>query len=104
MTTVEIMKGATVEVTPELMARIFWGMSDSEQADFFESLAAVVREGSPNAYGLGEMQWCYLHGVLQKRYSEGRKDGLQMYLALSVFAFQFAQDSGKLQQKMEPWQ
>jgi len=101
---VEIKTNVHAEVTPELLAQVFWNMSDSEQAEFFGCLARTIKQQTPNAYGLGEMQWCYLHGELQKRYSDGDKEPLQMYLALSTFAFQFAQDSGRLQQKMEPWQ
>src|SRR5690554_2861058 len=83
---------AHMNLTPELIAKAFWAMSDDQQADFFDALAGEVEaynaESDRPAYNYGEMQWCYLHDKLQQR--GGR--ALSMYLALSVFAFQFSQD------------
>jgi len=82
-----------LDVTPQVLAKAFWGMSDCEQADFFDALYDEVAK-TKTAYSHGEMQWCYMWGVLKKRNGKG----LQMYHALSVFAFDVFQSMG-LQQK-----
>jgi predicted secreted hydrolase len=78
------------EITPELAAKAFAHFGDDEQADFFEHLAKEVKATyDTGPYGYGEMQWCYMHGELQKRGGEG----LAMYHAMSSFAFEFSQDN-----------
>ena len=52
------------QITPQVLAEAFWGMSDVQQAQFFEYLHdATARD---NAYGHGELQWCYLSDRLNE--------------------------------------
>ena len=86
-TPVEIpVEGAIVQITPEVMAKAFWTMDTEQQADFFEALASHIQIESPQAYGFGEMQWCFLKDELRK---PGRELANQMHMALSAFAFDF---------------
>ncbi|KAB0489723.1 hypothetical protein [Pseudomonas vancouverensis] len=75
-----------VEITPEILAKAFWGMDTQQQADFFESLANHIEASSPHAYGFGEMQWCFLQDELRR---PGREQANKMHMALSAFAFDF---------------
>lgn len=79
-------EGATVEITPELLAIAFWKMDTCQQADFFEALAKHITKDTPSAYGFGEMQWCYLQQELRR---PGRELANNMHMALSAFAFDF---------------
>ena len=88
-----------VDITPKLMAEAFWAMSDEDQADFFEHLAKEIKSDKcPGSvtYGLGERQWVSMHETLKKRGGIG----LQMYYALSVFAFEFSQDHCGFEQRL----
>jgi ABC-type Na+ transport system ATPase subunit NatA len=49
---------AKVVVTPHQVARAFWEMTSSEQAQFFAELHDITEKESK--YGLGEMQWSYM--------------------------------------------
>lgn len=54
---------AQVQLTPAMMAEAFWSMEDSQQAEFFDELARVIKEDhktNSSAYALGELQWFYL--------------------------------------------
>lgn len=78
-----------VGLTPEVLAKAFWAMDCTEQADFLDSLAAVIEEDAKTAYhlyGLGEAQWCGLKYELRK---PGRERANQMHMAFSAFAFDF---------------
>lgn len=92
----EITEKIEVELTPDVMAKAFWAMDDTQQADFFEALAKEVLK-TKTAYSYGEMQWCYMATELRRRNNEG----LQMYNALSVFAFDLFQTMG-LQMRAYP--
>ncbi|MEE4652798.1 hypothetical protein V2L06_20445 [Pseudomonas alliivorans] len=81
-----VAEGFPVKITPDLLAKAFWGMDTQQQADFFESLAAHIQKESPHAYGFGEMQWCWLQDELRQ---PGREEANQMHMALSAFAFDF---------------
>jgi len=84
----------TTQLTPEIIAKAFAHMDDDAQADFFEYLAAEVKASYKDcAYGLGEMQWCYMAAKLRDRGG----DANAMYHAISTFAFEFAQDHCGLQ-------
>ena len=60
---------AQLELTPALMAKAFWTMSSTEQVQFFDELASVIRknheDGNTSAYSLGELQWHYVGEELQ---------------------------------------
>ncbi|MEM1188170.1 MAG: hypothetical protein AAGI72_06575, partial [Pseudomonadota bacterium] len=70
-----------VELSPEIMAKAFWGMDSEQQAAFFEALHDEISENSM-AYGLGEKQWCYMAGDMSPKARE-------MYMALSGFAYRW---------------
>lgn len=53
----------SVEVTPRLMAELFWDLSADEQADFFAELNDVIAD---SAYGHGEAQWCAMSIEINK--------------------------------------
>ena len=59
---------ATVTLTPAMMAQAFWGMSDTQQAEFFAELGRVIKAdhqgGNRAAYSLGELQWHHLGNLL----------------------------------------
>lgn len=62
---VEIEIKSKYKVTTEFLAKAFWNLSASEQAEFFEALHDLtIKESS---YGLGEMQWCYMSDEIDKR-------------------------------------
>ncbi len=73
-----------VALTPEVIARAFWNMGTDGQTKFFESLADVITEESPHAYGYGEMQWCCLRDELMKNPKAN-----SMHKALSLFAYDY---------------
>jgi hypothetical protein len=54
-----------VTASPALLAQMFWAMSSTEQAEFFEALHDLTYKES--SYGLGEMQWCYMSDEIEKR-------------------------------------
>lgn len=83
---VTIAEGFAVQITPEILAKAFWGMDTQQQADFLESLANHIETSSPHAYGFGEMQWCFLQDELRR---PGREQANKMHMALSAFAFDF---------------
>lgn len=83
---VVVAEGFAVQITPEVVAKAFWGMDTQQQADFFESLAAHIESTSPHAYGFGEIQWCWLQDELRQ---PGRETANKMHMALSAFAFDF---------------
>lgn len=83
---VVVAEGFPVQITPEVLAKAFWSMDTQQQADFFEALASRIQTESPQAYGFGEMQWCFLQDELRK---PGREQANQMHMALSAFAFDF---------------
>lgn len=87
---IEVTETTEMAVTPEVLAKAFWGMSDQQQADFFDALAAEVRKTTKSPYNYGENQWIYMASELRKRNGHG----LQMYNALSVFAFDIFQQHG----------
>lgn len=56
----EIRATVGVDITPEDMAKCFWGMSDEGQAEFFTHLAAVITEDyktNDAALSFGKLQW-----------------------------------------------
>jgi len=75
---------AEITITPEMMAEAFWGMSDTEQSEFFEKLAFVIKNDcktNNSAYGHGEMQWHYL----AKRLTEnGKTESREMLMAMAA--------------------
>ena len=78
-----------IELTPEIMAKAFWSMEDSQQAQFFDELAKVIEADhveNASAYGFGELQWCYLKDALRK---PGMERANKMHMALSAFAYDF---------------
>lgn len=90
---IEVKETREINITPQLMAEVFWGMSDMQQADFFEALAAEVKKNK-SAYSFGEMQWCYMASELRRRGG----DANACYHALAVFSFDIFQQNG-LQQR-----
>ena len=77
-----------VELTPSLMAEVFWGMYDEQQADFFHELAVVIRgDQDPRSvtYSHGEMQWL----CMTKKIKERSKEAREMFLSFSAFAYEF---------------
>lgn len=94
---IEVSEKREIRVSPESLAMAFWAMSDHQQADFFDALAAEVRKTAKSPYDYGENQWVYMASELRRRNGHG----LQMYNALSVFAFELFQQHG-LQMKAMP--
>jgi hypothetical protein len=74
-----------VSVTPKEVAEFFWGMSDREQAQFFEELYEITKQA--DAYGNGEMQWCYMSDELEKS-----PKAKQQACAMMVWIFNRATD------------
>lgn len=100
--TITMESETTVRLTPQVLASVFWNMSDDQQADFFAALAEEIeRNRDPKAasYSLGEMQWWYMHRRLQER----KGKALSVYLALSAPAFEFSRAYCGLIQKSEEW-
>jgi len=52
---------STVEITPELMAKIFCDMSDEQQCAFFVEIGRIAAESESNF----DQQWYYLGGHLR---------------------------------------
>lgn len=80
-----------IELTPEIMAKAFWGMDACEQAKFFDHLGKLIEDGCKekgysHAYGFGEVQWCFLKDELRK---PGMERANKMHMALSAFAYDF---------------
>lgn len=61
---------AEITITPAMMAKAFWGMSSTDQVEFFRELATVIKvdheQGNSSAYSLGELQWFYLGDDMHK--------------------------------------
>jgi hypothetical protein len=77
----------SVTLTPAMMAEAFWSMGDTEQVEFFAELAKVIKkdhETNTQAYGLGELQWCYLTEVLEKKENKEAKD---MLMTMASFLY-----------------
>jgi hypothetical protein len=55
-----------ISITPKLLAEAFWGMSDREQAQFFEELHDLLDGKEWPAHSLGEMQWLYMSNEIEK--------------------------------------
>ena len=83
-TTITYSSETKAEVSPEVMAKAFWGFDAEQQAQFFLALHKEVRGWETKPYGLGEMQWCYMKDEIKKL----GKEATEMYLALSVFAYE----------------
>lgn len=58
----EIPVDVKIELTPEMMAKVFWGMSSNEQAIFFEALGKEINGDTFRA----QVQWFYLEEELRK--------------------------------------
>ena len=84
---------AKIALSPEMVAQWWWDSSNLVQADFFEALAKYIQKESPKAYGYGEMQWAYLRQELRR---PERKLASEMFMAMSAFAFDFAQQKDYL--------
>jgi hypothetical protein len=77
----------SVEITPSMMAEAFWSMADTQQVEFFSELARVIREEektNTSAYGLGELQWCFLTQSLKKKENKQAKD---MLMTMASFLY-----------------
>ena len=88
METIVINTEVEVPSNPKGLALLFWNMSDKQQAEFFHQLGVLAKEyesQNPRAYGMCEMQWCYMADSIKKRSPEAR----DMYMALSAFAFDY---------------
>jgi hypothetical protein len=86
---ITVEEGFKVLLTPEVLARAFWALGCEQQADFLDSLGAVIDEDhktNKNSYSYGELQWCYLKDELRK---PGRERANNVHMALSAFAFDF---------------
>ena len=75
---------ATVQLTPAMMAEAFWGMENSQQAQFFEELNRLIQHEyatKPKSYAwsLGEMQWLYLGDSLAEN-----KPAREMLMAMAA--------------------
>ena len=60
-----------VELTPAMIAEAFWQMSSTEQVDFFDELARVIREDSKtnkSASGLGGIQWHFVADAMRDQH------------------------------------
>jgi hypothetical protein len=86
---IEIESKTMVPLTPRLLAESFWHMDDTQQAEFFHELHAIVsatpEEHGLAPYGLGEMQWCYMG----RRIKEYSKEAREMFMAFSAFAYDY---------------
>ena len=58
----EIPVDVKIELTPKMMAKIFWGMYSDEQAAFFEALGKEIGDDTFHA----QVQWFYLEEELRK--------------------------------------
>lgn len=68
--TIQYTYKATAEITPRELARLFWGMDDNEQVEFFAEIGRVVYDGCASDderihHKVGaEMQWsCLGRGI-----------------------------------------
>jgi len=78
---------ATVQLTPAMMAEAFWQMSSSQQTEFFDELARVIREDhktNTSAYSFGELQWFFVGDELLK---QKNKDGRHMLMVMAAPLF-----------------
>lgn len=76
-----------VEVTPSMMAKVFWSMESTEQIKFFHELAQVIKEDhktNRSAYNLGELQWCYMSDDLYKKENE---EARHMLMTMASFLY-----------------
>lgn len=86
---VVVEQGFEVAITPDVLAAAFWKMNIEQQADFLDSLGAVIEKDhatNPSSYSYGELQWCYLKDELRQ---PGRDRANNVHMALSAFAFDF---------------
>lgn len=75
---------ATVQLTPAMMAEAFWQMESSQQVEFFDELARVIREDhktNTSAYSLGELQWFFVGDQLLERKNAEARDMLMTMAA-----------------------
>ncbi len=77
-------KQTTVNVSPAILAKAFWSMSDNQQADFFHALGKEVQKSS-DAGSFTQMQWYYMADAIKQR-SELAKE---TFLDLSAHAYEF---------------
>lgn len=63
MDTITFKTETAVEMTPEVLARLFAELDDTKQADFFEEVGRIAEEDWKH----GQMQWCYLGDRLRER-------------------------------------
>ncbi len=73
MMSIELKAPATTEITPNLLARLFWDMCDEDQALFFRELAKC------GSHYDREMQWWYLRDKLK-----GDDDAIEALMALAA--------------------
>lgn len=83
-------------ITPEIAAKAFAHFDDGQQTAFFRELAKEVKATfANNAYGYGEMQWCYMASALKDD-----PEANAMYHSLASFAFEFSQDCGMIRERI----
>ena len=80
----ELTVSATVSMTPEMMAKLFWEMGSTDQAAFFAALNVEIQTShaaDPKswAWGIGEMQWYHL-----ARDMEGNKPARDMLMTMAA--------------------
>lgn len=84
------------DLTPELMAEVFWNMHDEQQAEFFHQLAVVIEKYNEDhdnkAYSYGEMQWLNMTEKIRERSSKASN----MFLSFSAFAYDFCPQKRQL--------
>lgn len=76
---------ATVTITPATLAKAFWSMADTEQAQFFSDLSQIIRKdhkaGNTSAYNQGECHWFFLAGLLSEA---GQDDARSMLMTMAA--------------------
>lgn len=75
---------ATVQVTPAMLAEAFWQMGSSQQTEFFDELARVIREDhktNTSAYSLGELQWFFVGDEMRTPKNKDARDMLMTMAA-----------------------
>ena len=63
MDTITFKTETAVQMTPQVLARLFAELDDTKQADFFEEVGRISAE----EWKQGQMQWCYLGDRLRER-------------------------------------
>jgi len=74
----------SVDITPEVLAKAFWSMSDEEQAEFFHALGEEVQVSQKEGH-FTLMQWVYMSEAIKKR---GRL-AEETFMDVSAHAFEF---------------